>query len=100
MGYRKGWIERGFEVINVPKLESLGQTMKLRDVLDLWWNSVRIDGHVCYKNAYEEDTEYELDGLTEADLDRFVDVSNEYDRDLDGYPIVYAWFVHTEDKLK
>lgn len=92
MGLRKDWIERGYEVINIPKLESLGKTMKLKDLLDMWWNSVRVNGHVCYKNAYEEDPEYELDGLTKADLNRLVEVSTEYMLDLDGYPVVYANF--------
>lgn len=75
------------------KESTLGKLMTLRELLDCWWNSVRIDGNVCYKNAYYEDGEYELDDLEESDLDRVVRVSDVYDHDLDGYPIVDVWFV-------
>ena len=67
--------------------------MKLRDVLDLWWNSVRIDGNICYKNAYAYAPEYELDGLNTDDLERLVEVEHRYMLDYDGFPIVYANFV-------
>jgi len=97
MGLRKDYFEHGYVLLTDAKLDSLGKTMKLRDLLDLWWNSVRIDDNICYKNAYEEDKEYELDNLTEADLDREVLVSYYCDVDGDGYPIVYAYFTDEND---
>lgn len=77
---------------------SLGERMTLRELLDCWWNSVRIEGNCCYKNAYYEDGEYELGNLDESDLDRIVKVDEDYNFDGDGYPIVYARFVEEEEK--
>ena len=92
MGYRKDYKNRVFEVLNEEKLDCIGaDDMTLRQVLDCWWNSVRIEGNICYKNAYEEDPEYELDRLTPKDLDRKVYVDS-WDTDEDGYPICYARF--------
>ena len=96
MGYRKGYKDRIFEVLNEEKIDCIGETMTLRQVLDLWWNSVRIENNVCYKNAYEEDPEYHLDKLTEKDLDREVYVKG-WDTDLDGCPICFARFNDIKD---
>jgi len=97
MGLRKDYFEHCYTLLTDAKKDSLGKVMKLRDLLDLWWNSVRINDNICYKNSYEEDDEYELDDLTEADLDREVLVSYYWDVDGDGYPIVYAHFMDEED---
>lgn len=75
------------------KTWTLGELMTLRELLDCWWNSVRIEGACCYRNAHYEDGEYELGDLDESDLDRLVRVAEDYDYDADGYPIVCAWFV-------
>lgn len=97
MGYRKGYKDRIFEVLNEAKLDCIGaDNMTLRQVLDLWWNSVRIKGNICYKNAYEEDPEYELGDLTEKDLGRKVYVKG-WDTDEDGYPICFARFINEEE---
>ncbi len=74
------------------KERTLGERMTLRDLLDCWWNSVRIAGNTCYRNAYYQDKEYELGDLDESDLDRIVRVADSYDYDFDGYPKVDAWF--------
>jgi len=97
MGLRKDYFEHCYTLLTSAKKDSLGKVMKLRDLLDLWWNSVRIGDNICYKNSYEEDDEYELGNLTEADLDREVLVSYYWDVDGDGYPIVYAHFMDEED---
>jgi len=97
MGYRKDYKDRIFEVLNETKLDCIGtDDMTLRQVLDLWWNSVRIGDNICYKNAYEEDPEYELGDLTEKDLDRKVYVKG-WDTDEDGYPICFARFEDEKD---
>lgn len=75
---------------------TLGEQMTLRELLDCWWNNVYIAGNCCYKNAYYQDGEYELDELKESDLDRVVEVAEDYNYDLDGYPIVDAKFVKGE----
>lgn len=75
------------------KKYTLGERMKLRELLDCWWNAVHIAGNCCYKNAYYEDNEYELDDLEESDLDRVVEVAGDYVYDADGFPVAYAEFV-------
>ena len=80
------------------KTWTLGETMPLRKLLDCWWNSVNVDGNICYKNAYLEDAEYELDELKEEDLDKLVKVADEWDEDGDGYPTISAEFVEEEKK--
>lgn len=76
------------------KSKSLGETLTLKEVLDLWWNSVRVRTNggtkMCWKNAYTCDNAYELDGLSKSTLKKLVEVENYYDYDCDGYPIVYC----------
>lgn len=86
------------------KFDSLGQTMKLKDLLDLWWNSVRVRVYEVNKPklytdlvAYKtKDCEYYLDGqniekdLGEDILNMLVEVDDEYTEDGDWFPIVYA----------
>lgn len=86
------------------KYDSLGQTMKLKDLLDLWWNSVRVRVYevnnpklyteiVAFKT---ESGKYYFDGATigesvdAAVLDMLVEVDDEYTEDGDWFPIVYA----------
>lgn len=98
MGLRKDYFKDCYILLTDAKKDSLGKIMKLRDLLDLWWNSVRIDGNICYKNSYEEDDKYELDNLAKTDLDRKVLVKNWWDEDGDGYPIVYASFIDEKEE--
>lgn len=86
------------------KFDSLGQTMKLKDLLDLWWNSVRVRVYEVNKPklytdlvAYKtKDCKYYLDGqniekdLGEDILNMLVEVDDEYTEDGDWFPIVYA----------
>lgn len=85
------------------KWDSLGQTVKLKDLLDIWWNSVRVRVYEVNRPklyteimAYKtESGKYRFDGMTidesTADiLDMLVEVDDEYMEDGDGFPIVYA----------
>lgn len=103
MSVRKDYPRRGFEIVSAEKLDSLGETMKLKELLDCWWNSVRIEENgktmSFWKNSYEEDPEYTICQdceQTEAPkeyLERLVEVDDEWHFDLDGYPVVNATFV-------
>lgn len=91
-----GYYKNCQDYMNADKEDSLGQTMKLRDLLDCWWNCVHTDKGSCWKDAYynQDGSMYTLsEGLCEEDLDRLVKVRNEYEEDGDGYPIVYCEFV-------
>lgn len=76
----------------------------LKEVLDMWWNSVRIkldggDIYCCYKTAYTCDPAYVDFSGNEVPKDllkKRVSLSDCYDDDADGYPIIYGRFV--EDK--
>ena len=96
-GLREDYYEGCYHNID-DKTWTLGEQLTLRELLDCWWNSVRIAGTCCYKNAYYEHGEYELGNLNESDLDRIVEVDDDYDYDGDGYPIVYARFVDVEEE--
>lgn len=93
-----------YREITEAKYDSLGQTMKLKDLLDLWWNSVRVRVYevnnpklyteiMAYKT---ESGKYHFDGMiidesTDADiLNMIVKVDDEYTEDGDWFPIVYA----------
>lgn len=92
--YRKGYYKGCY--YDKDKAWSCGETMKLKEALDLWWNSVRIrtdEGTVlCYKNAYTCDEPYTIGNLPKLALKREVVLDDEWDEDADGYPIVYAKF--------
>lgn len=85
--------EDEYTELTYEKENSLGQTMPLKEALDLYWNSVRIKEngkeHICYLRF---DGTYVLDGLPEESLNRYVRLNDEYSEDGDGYPIVYATF--------
>ena len=74
--------------ITNEKLSSLGETLTLKQALDLYWNSVRVRNknniHICYK-CFDEDYVYE-----ELNPNTIIVLDDEYDYDADGYPIVYA----------
>lgn len=85
------------------KYNSLGQTMKLKDLLDLWWNSVRVRVYeVNHPKLYTEIIAYKtesgkycfdemiIDESTADILDMLVEVDDEYTEDGDWFPIVYA----------
>lgn len=95
-GLREDYYAGCYFDMSDDKMYHLGKFTTLRELLDCWWNSVQIGDHVCYKNAYYEDDEYELDGLDESALDRTVRVSDYYEYDGDNYPTVWAWFVDDE----
>ena len=82
-----------YSEVSWSKFNSLGQTMTLKDALDLWWNSVRIDGKGYFKsfeNSYED---FEGNELDDNLLNRKIKLDDEFDEDSDGYPIVGAIFV-------
>lgn len=82
-------VQRRYKSMSKAKWASLGETMTLKDALDLWWNSVRIDGEIYYK-TYIGNYETPEDDIPEELLNRKITLWNEYDNDSDGYPIVYA----------
>lgn len=86
----KDYYEGCFEEINEKKIDSLGKTMTLKEAMDLWWNSVRIDGGVYYKNCYINYGKYDCPREL---LNKMVKLNEEYDYDNDGYPIIYGEFV-------
>jgi len=94
--HRKGYYKGCYTDIE-SKSWSCGETMVLKDALDLWWNSVRVrteDGVVlCYKNAYTCDEPYTIGDLPKSALAKLVKLDDSWDEDADGYPIVYAEFV-------
>ena len=81
------------------KKKCLGETMTVKDLLDLGWNSVRlrwandnIPTALLYKDC---DDEYCLDDethnpLQEKALNVVVKVEDHYEEDTDGFPIVYC----------
>lgn len=81
--------QRRYKSMSKAKWASLGETMTLKDALDLWWNSVRIDGEIYYK-THTGNYETPEDDIPEELLNRKITLWNEYDNDSDGYPIVYA----------
>lgn len=89
---------RKYKEITSEKLKSLGRTMKLKDALDLWWNSVRIGKHILYK-IFDE-SGYELDGLSEKSLNRLITLDDGYDEDGDGFPIVRAEFAKEKEFIE
>lgn len=82
-------VQRRYKSMSKAKWASLGETMTLKDALDLWWNSVRIDGEIYYK-THTGNYETPEDDIPEELLNRKITLWNEYDNDSDGYPIVYA----------
>lgn len=90
--------------VSEAKYDSLGQIMKLKDLLDLWWNSVRVRVHgVNNPKLYTEIVAYKtesgkycfdemiIDESTYTDiLNMIVKVDDEYTEDGDWFPIVYA----------
>jgi hypothetical protein len=83
------------ENITHEKWSSLGETMTLKQALDLYWNSVRVRNknniHICYK-CFDEDYEYK-----ELSPNTIIVLDNGYDYDEDGYPIVYANIVEENE---
>lgn len=82
-----------YSEVSWSKFNSLGQTMTLKDALDLWWNSVRIGDKGYFKsfeNSYED---FEGNELDDNLLNRKIKLNDEFDEDSDGYPIVSAIFV-------
>lgn len=94
-----GYYRYCFKVMSDEKDDSLGATMTLRELLDCWWNCVHTDKGSCWKDAYynKDGSMYTLNGsLTEKDLDKEVEVADEWDEDGDGYPIVSCKFVESK----
>ncbi len=83
------------------KYQTLGTTTTLKKALDKWWNAIYITFPekitVSYKCADGEYDIYELADaldLTEAEtLKVKITISDEWDEDSDGNPVVYAEIV-------
>lgn len=88
------------------KWNSLDSDVKVKDLLDMWWNSVRIKGKGikgeallykdCHDGSYELDEEHNSHG--EDILNMTVHTHYEYDEDGDDYPIIYAKLLSKEVK--
>lgn len=90
------------------------EVLTLKEVLDEWWNSVRIrdikvgkKGHermlCCYKTAYTKDPAYvDFDGneVSGKLLKTYIKVDDYWDEDTDGYPIVFARMATEEEIAK
>lgn len=87
--HRKGYYRGCYYDLSSKEWTINNPNITLKEALDCWWNSIRIEGHCVYKNTYTNDPIYELDGLSNKDLKRKIFI--EYrDEDADGYPIAIA----------
>lgn len=103
--FRKGKKDSYTEMSN-EKWNSLDSDVKVKDLLDMWWNSVRIKGKGikgeallykdCHDGSYELDEEHNSYG--EDILNMTVHTHYEYDEDADDYPIIHAKLLSKEIK--
>lgn len=82
-----------YEYMTDKKWNSLGETMTLKNAMDLWWNSIRVrtpnkEVITCYK-CYDGD--YEIMGNLK--LNAKITLDDEYNEDADGYPIIFATLI-------
>lgn len=108
--YVAGFFSKGkkdsYTEMSDEKWKSLDSDVKVKDLLDMWWNSVRIKGKGikgeallykdCHDGSYELDEEHNSHG--EDILNMTVHTHYEYDEDGDGYPIIYAKLLSKEVK--
>lgn len=90
---RKGYYKGCYFDMSEKEWTVNNDNITLKEALDCWWNSIRIDGNCVYKNAYTCDSIYELDNLKKSDLNRKIFI-NYWDYDGDGYPIAIARFTN------
>lgn len=109
--YVAGFFSKGkkdsYTEMSSEKWKSLDSDVKVKDLLDMWWNSVRIKGKGikgeallykdCHDGSYELDEEHNSHG--EDILNMTVHTHSEYDEDGDGYPIIYAKLLSKDKKL-
>lgn len=108
--YVAGFFSKGkkdsYTEMSNEKWNSLDSDVKVKDLLDMWWNSVRIKGKGikgeallykdCHDGSYELDEEHNSHG--EDILNMTVHTHSEYDEDADGYPIIHAKLLSKEIK--
>lgn len=108
--YVAGFFSKGnidsYTEMSSEKWNSLDSDVKVKDLLDMWWNSVRIKGKgikgtallykACHDGSYELDEDHNSHG--EDILNMTVHTHYEYDEDADGYPIIYAKLLSKEVK--
>lgn len=95
------WENNSYIDVTEEKEDSLNSNITVRELLDMWWNSVRVSGGkikgvaLLYKDCY--DGSYELDKdrnpYGEDILDMMVHTSDEWRDDGDGFPIIYATLI-------
>lgn len=107
--YVAGFFSEGetdsYTEMSSEKWNSLDSDVKVKDLLDMWWNSVRIKGKgikgtallykACHDGSYELDEDHNSHG--EDILNMTVHTHYEYDEDADGYPIIYAKLLSKEE---
>ena len=87
-----------YDYMTETKWNSLGETLTVKEALDMWWNSIRVRTnnntaliYKCYTGEYETcELEDLLDTTETKVLKLVITLDNEYDEDADGYPIIYA----------
>lgn len=99
------WEASSYTEVTPEKEESLDKDITVRELLDMWWNSVRVSGDdiedeiLLYKDS--KDGSYELDEehnpYGEKILDMVVHTNDEWSEDADGYPIIYAELADNAD---
>ena len=76
-----------YSIMTNAKWETLDCELTLRELLSVYWNSVR--------NL--KDNEYpilwDIEDAPQEDLDRLVKTKDHYEEDGDGYPIIYYEFI-------
>lgn len=91
-----------YEFMTEKKWDSLGETITIKQALDMWWNSVRVrtpngmEKHTftvykCYDGEYDLSDMADVLEISEKDILKCkITLDDEYDEDSDGYPIVFA----------
>lgn len=91
-----------YKYMTDKKWDSLGETITIKEALDMWWNSVRvrtpkgIENHIftmykCCDGEYVLDDMADILEISEEDILKCtITLDDEYDDDGDEYPIVYA----------
>ena len=100
------WESNSYTEMTSEKEYSLDSDISVKELLDMWWNSVRIRGGeikgtaLLYKHC--QDGSYELDEdrnpYGENILSMVVHTAREWNDDGDGYPIIYAYVEDRDDE--
>ena len=101
------WESSSYTEITDEKEDSINSDIAVKELLDAWWNSVRINGGkikgtaILYKDCIDGDYELDEDNnpYGENILNMVVHTSKEWSDDGDGYPIIYARIIDEKENL-